>query len=213
MLRARILSAIVLAPVAVAAIYWSPWSLIAVVAVAGALGAWEWERMCAGAPAWRPVGWIVLAVAAAATVWLRADSGADAVMWVMGAVWATDIGAYAFGSWLGGPKIAPRVSPNKTWSGFAGGVACALAWTIVFARATGSTESTATLLAAGAAASVVAQLGDLAVSGAKRRFGVKDSSALIPGHGGVLDRIAGLLTTGPVLALLLLVMSNDPLAW
>jgi phosphatidate cytidylyltransferase len=127
-------------------------------------------------------------------------------LWLLGVVWATDIGAYTVGKALRGPRIAPSISPNKTWAGLGGGVMFAVAWSLIWAHFFASPEAYFLDLIIGlaAAGAVVAQMGDFLLSFAKRRFEVKDSSGLIPGHGGVLDRIAGLLTTGPALALLLL---------
>jgi phosphatidate cytidylyltransferase len=104
-------------------------------------------------------------------------------------VWATDIGGYFAGRTIGGPKLWVRVSPKKTWAGAIGGLTGSLIVAAGFA-ASGIGRMVSMLLLA-AALSVVSQLGDLFESAVKRRFGVKDSSHLIPGHGGVLDRIDG----------------------
>jgi phosphatidate cytidylyltransferase len=112
------------------------------------------------------------------------------VLWAMLVTWATDIFAYFTGRALGGPKLAPRVSPNKTWSGLLGGVAGAGIVGGAFAAWAGLGLP---FVLAGPAMAVLAQLGDLYESALKRRFGLKDSSRLIPGHGGVLDRLDGLL--------------------
>ncbi len=132
---------------------------------------------------------------------MREAYGFAVTMWVFAMVWATDIGAYALGRTIGGPKLAPRISPNKTWAGLLGGMACAAA---VGAAGTGLAAFTipgapgmAVLAALGAALAVVAQIGDLFESAVKRRVGAKDSSRLIPGHGGVLDRVDGVLTAVP----------------
>lgn len=115
---------------------------------------------------------------------------APLVLWVFTVTWATDILAYAAGRSIGGPKLAPRISPNKTWAGLFGGVAGAAAfgWLVAWYFALG-----APFLWIGAAMGLAAQLGDLYESWEKRRAGVKDSGALLPGHGGVLDRLDGLL--------------------
>ncbi len=115
---------------------------------------------------------------------------APLVLWVFAVTWATDILAYAAGRSIGGPKLAPRISPNKTWAGLIGGVAGAAAfgWLVAWYFALGTP-----FLWVGAAMGVVAQLGDLYESWEKRRAGVKDSGGLLPGHGGVLDRLDGLL--------------------
>lgn len=125
----------------------------------------------------------------------------ELVFWAMVVTWATDIFAYFAGRSIGGPKMAPRISPSKTWSGLAGGVAgAALAGALV---AYGF-DLGAPFLYAGGAMALLAQAGDLYESAVKRRAGVKDSSSLLPGHGGVLDRLDGLLPVVVATFLLLL---------
>lgn len=120
-------------------------------------------------------------------------AGLALILWSFAVVWLTDIAAYFTGRTLGGPKLMPRVSPKKTWSGAIGGtlagtVAGALIWSWA---ATGGFGLNGRVLAASLAASVASQAGDLYESALKRRFGTKDSSGLIPGHGGFLDRLDG----------------------
>ncbi|HEY1605151.1 MAG TPA: phosphatidate cytidylyltransferase [Allosphingosinicella sp.] len=124
----------------------------------------------------------------------------DIVYWLMLVTWATDICAYFAGRRIGGPKLAPSISPNKTWAGLIGGMAGALIVGGLFAWAC---DLEMPFLYLGALMAILAQLGDLYESWVKRRCGVKDSSNLIPGHGGVLDRLDGLL---PVIVATLLVM-------
>jgi phosphatidate cytidylyltransferase len=112
------------------------------------------------------------------------------VFWVMLVVWATDIFAYFAGRSIGGPKLAPRISPNKTWAGLIGGMAGA---EVVGALAAHWFQLGAPFLWIGAGMGLLAQLGDLYESWVKRRAGVKDSGTLLPGHGGALDRLDGLL--------------------
>lgn len=114
----------------------------------------------------------------------------DIVFWLMLVTWATDICAYFAGRAIGGPKLAPRISPNKTWAGLGGGMLGAL---IVGAAAAYAFGLEMPFVFLGAPMALLAQLGDLYESWVKRRAGVKDSSHLIPGHGGVLDRLDGLL--------------------
>ena len=123
------------------------------------------------------------------------------VLWLFFVTWATDIFAYFAGRAIGGPRLAPRISPNKTWAGLAGGVAgaAALGW----ATATWF-EMEPFFLWMGGPLGLVAQAGDLYESWEKRRAGVKDSGALLPGHGGVLDRLDGLLAVSAVTTLLLM---------
>lgn len=145
-------------------------------------------------PLWAAGGTLWIALGAAAFLWLALETGRDTVLSLLAVVWATDIGAYAAGRSIGGPKLAPRLSPNKTWAGLAGGVAsAALVGLLIAALLPGNRDAAAAFALVGAALAVVAQLGDLAESLAKRHFGVKDSSNLIPGHGGLLDRLDGLL--------------------
>lgn len=151
---------------------------------------------------WMAAGLPYVALGAIGLDWLRESpqGGLGLFLFVMLAVWATDIGAYAAGRTIGGPKLAPRLSPKKTWAGLIGGVACsALAGALVALAAGAARPGVAALI--GAVLAVVAQAGDLFESAVKRRYGVKDSGALIPGHGGLLDRIDGLLTAAAALAL------------
>jgi phosphatidate cytidylyltransferase len=128
----------------------------------------------------------------------------DLVFWAMLVTWSTDIFAYFAGRSIGGPKLAPRISPNKTWAGLIGGMAGAA---VVGGLAAWLFELDTLFLVAGAPMGLLAQLGDLYESKVKRRLGVKDSGSIIPGHGGVLDRVDGLLPVAiATLGLLLLVL-------
>lgn len=120
-------------------------------------------------------------------------------LWTLVLIWATDIGAYFAGRAIGGPKLAPAISPNKTWAGLAGGVVAAGAMGALIATATGLPAKLALL--AGPLA-ILAQLGDLYESWLKRRAGVKDSGTILPGHGGVLDRLDGLVPVAVIVGLL-----------
>lgn len=121
--------------------------------------------------------------------------------WALALVWATDIGAYFVGRAIGGPKLAPKISPSKTWAGLAGGVGAALALGFLLNRVAGLPIQ---LAAASGLLAVAAQLGDLLESHMKRRAGVKDSGTLLPGHGGVMDRLDGVVAAAPLAALLYL---------
>jgi phosphatidate cytidylyltransferase len=260
----RVASAVVLAPLPVAAIWFGwPW-LPLLTGLAAAVMAWEWGRLCrrghfgqsgivlvtvvlaavaAAAfaspglaigvvllgsglvlwaarskrdiePRWTAAGALWVALPCICLLWLARDgpTGRATLLWVLAVVWATDIGAYAFGRTLGGPLLAPRWSPRKTWAGLLGGTACAaLAGWATAAWLEASPAWTIGLVSAGLA--IVEQFGDLAESAAKRRFGVKDSSGLIPGHGGLLDRLDGLLAVIPVVALLTLIGGRSLLTW
>jgi phosphatidate cytidylyltransferase len=147
---------------------------------------------------WAVPGFLYAALVALVPVVVRdrPDLGALAILWIFGVVWTTDIAAYFTGRALGGPKLAPRVSPKKTWSGFLGGLAAAtIVGTLVvhLGRRFDSDPAVGLVLVAlaSALASVASQIGDLGESALKRRFGAKDSGHLIPGHGGVMDRLDG----------------------
>ena len=143
---------------------------------------------------WSAAGFLYAAAAEVASVLVRQDPvyGFAALFFVLLVVWAADIGGYFAGRGIGGPKLWPRVSPKKTWAGAIGGFSGSLAVAGVFAAAAGGGK-TGPLLALAAFLSVISQLGDLFESAVKRRFGVKDSSHIIPGHGGLLDRLDGLV--------------------
>lgn len=145
-------------------------------------------------------GAVYVGAPALALVWLRADgpTGMQHLLWLFVVVWATDVSAYLVGRTFGGPKLAPRISPGKTWSGLAGGVAGASLLGGLAAHAMGAGYWLAALV--GGCLAVVGQIGDLFESALKRRAGVKDSGHLIPGHGGLLDRIDGLVFAAPVFA-------------
>lgn len=151
---------------------------------------------------WMAAGLPYVAFGAVGLDWLRESpqGGLGLLLFVMLAVWATDIGAYAAGRTIGGPKLAPRLSPKKTWAGLLGGVAASALTGALVALAVGAARPGVAALI-GAVLAVVAQAGDLFESAVKRRYGVKDSGTLIPGHGGLLDRIDGLLTAAAALAL------------
>lgn len=154
-----------------------------------------------------------IALAALAVSWLRATPGSEAglfnLLWLFGVVWGTDTVAYVIGRTFGGPKLAPTISPGKTWSGALGGLLGAGMVGIGLALSVGAHPLVIVL--ASLALSVVAQAGDLAESAVKRRFGVKDSGAIIPGHGGLFDRADALLAAAPAMALTLYFVGVDAL--
>jgi phosphatidate cytidylyltransferase len=263
-LRLRILSALVLAPLPIIAIWFGEPFLSILTVAAAVVMAWEWGRLCSGGSTGRAasvlIGAVAIAVLAAslaafaagvllalagavvvwrialhdragAPLWLAAGSlwvalpciillwlvqsgsaGRGTLLWVFAVVWATDIGAYAVGRQIGGPLLAPRWSPRKTWAGLVGGVLCAALAGWATAGVVGTT-AVLPLVLVSAGLAIVEQFGDLAESVAKRRFGVKDASSLIPGHGGLLDRLDGLLAVIPAVALLTLFGGGSVLTW
>ena len=248
-LKTRVLSALVLAPVVLVAVWLGGWVFRALIAVGAVLSAAEWVNLvpnprktpalllsaggvflalvaqivagplaamlvaviaavaaalvAGGTDRWLlGVGVIYVVAGIAGLMWLRdqPDVGLSLFLFTMLAVWATDVGAYAAGRTIGGPKLAPRISPKKTWAGLIGGMASSalVGWGVAMAF---GAQRPLLALAVGGVLAVVAQAGDLFESAVKRRFNVKDSGHLIPGHGGILDRIDGLLVAAPVLAL------------
>ena len=140
---------------------------------------------------WTSGGFLYAGAAQMASGLVRLDpaTGFVALVFVMLIVWVTDIGGYFAGRGIGGAKLSPRVSPNKTWAGAIGGFGASLVVALGFAAL--DLGQAWPLLMLAAVLSVVAQLGDLFESAVKRRFGVKDSSHIIPGHGGLMDRLDG----------------------
>ena len=149
-------------------------------------------------------GILLIGLGGFALVWLRGTGGRGiaALLFVVLVVWASDSAAYLVGRALGGARLAPRISPGKTWSGAAGGLLGAmLAGALVAGLASGATAVARGVLFGGLLG-IAAQAGDLGESALKRQCGFKDSGRLIPGHGGLLDRLDGLLVAGPLAALL-----------
>lgn len=159
----------------------------------------RWERD----PLWASLGFVYVALPLVAILWLRQVEplGLALILWLMVMVWATDIGAFVVGKAVGGPRLAPRISPRKTWSGLLGGMVFSALFGAGLGVALGLPLAALALMLIGVAVAAWAQLGDLAESAIKRRFGVKDSGSIIPGHGGVLDRVDGLVFAAPLIAL------------
>lgn len=184
------------------------------VVLAGALVTGGVALATRASPVWLSAGTLYAGLPCVGILWLRADPahGLASILWMLVLVWAIDTGAYAAGRMIGGPKLAPSISPKKTWSGLAGGVGSGF---IVGGVAGLVIDGAAPLVlaAVSAALALVAQAGDLAESALKRHFGVKDSSGLIPGHGGMLDRIDGLVAVIAVAALASALTGENIVAW
>jgi phosphatidate cytidylyltransferase len=195
----------VLAPVALTAVILGGLPFAAFVVLVGAIGFWEWIAIVRAAePAsarlnWMGLGIPYVAIPCAAFILLRQaePAGWIAIVFILAVVWATDVAAFFGGRSFGGPKLWPRVSPKKTWSGALSGLFAAMAAGGLTAMLTRAGHPAAGMAIA-IPLSIAAQAGDLLESSLKRKFDVKDSGRIIPGHGGVLDRVDGLFGAAPL---------------
>lgn len=212
-LPTRALSAVVMLAIAGTALWLGGWVWALFVIAIGLGVLLEWTRLylafAAGVPArvaWALGGSIYIAVASLTLVLLR-QQGASEALFPVALVIATDVGAYFTGRTFGGPKIAPRISPSKTWSGLGGGMAASAVVAMLPALIWGPRGHAALLLplaGIGVVAATAAQAGDFFESWMKRRAGVKDSGRVIPGHGGLFDRVDGLLAVCFTIGLVML---------
>jgi phosphatidate cytidylyltransferase len=194
---------------------------MAIVGLTAAGLAVEWLRVLGSGgrhwracPAWVVTGLGYVLIAGAALLWLRSapDVGRANILFLLIVVWSSDVGAYVVGRLIGGPRLAPRISPAKTLSGAVGGLLAAVA-AGMFAAHVLANGSPWRAIAVAAVLGVVAQGGDLLESFVKRRLEVKDSGHLIPGHGGLFDRLDALLAAAPVAALLALILGRGVVLW
>ena len=202
-LGVRVASAVVMVAVAGVALWLGGWLFTAFVGIIAFGGYFEWWALVSKLAstlvvraAWMLSGAIYIGVAAFALVALR-NSGLETACTVIAMVIAVDVGAYFAGRAVGGPKIAPAISPSKTWAGLAGGMIASTVTLFVAIWLIGDVPPAQVIdldfVLISCIVALVAQAGDFLESWMKRRAGVKDSGALIPGHGGLLDRVDGLL--------------------
>lgn len=218
-LRQRVVSAVVMAILAVSLLIIGGVPFKALVLLAALIMLREWDELTQGwGMGWRIGGLLYAAAPCVALLWMRdlhfehfPDGGLYLVLYLLLIVWATDITAYFVGKHVGGPKLAPSISPHKTWAGLGGGMlGAALTGGVCTAFSPFPGTWTAGM-GLGVLLAVVSQAGDLFESWLKRRAGVKDSGTLIPGHGGLLDRVDGLVIALPVFALF--VQASRGSAW
>lgn len=202
--RKRILSSLVLAPVILLAVGVGGAWFYALVLVTAILMMREWDGMIRhrSQSLWGFLGVVYVTGTCLSLLLLRDENlggSLPLLLYLLAVVWATDTGAYFAGKQIGGPKLAPRLSPSKTWAGLGGGVlsAAAIGGLLAFFFHFPPTALYGVLI--GGLLAIVAQAGDLFESWMKRQAGIKDSSGLIPGHGGILDRVDGLTFTAPLL--------------
>ena len=200
-LLVRTFSAIVMILIAVAAALQGGYYFAVLVAAAATVIYYEWSLLVRGwGLAWSIGGFVYALLPALALLWVRdrADHNLALVLWIFIVTWATDIGAYLVGSAFGRKKLAPSISPGKTVEGLYGGLAAA---TILGGAWASLTDLNPTLLALAPMFALAAQGGDLFESWMKRRAGVKDSGRWLPGHGGLFDRLDGLIPVAVLTAL------------
>ena len=197
----RVLSALVLLPPVVAAVYFGGIWFSVLMGLAAVAMIWEWAVLSRSQASWLIGGGGYILAACYVLFLMRGDavSGRNMILFLLAVTWATDTGAYLVGRAVGGPKLAPKISPSKTISGAIGGLLIGVGAAILIWFLTGG-EIDAHLVFAAVVGSIACQIGDLVESGAKRHFQVKDSGRLIPGHGGVLDRVDGLLAAALAVA-------------
>lgn len=178
-------------------------------AIAGGVFSLVMERTANRASRWTLFGVFYIVMPCVALVWIRAEPehGRSLTIFLFASVWATDIGAYLIGKSIGGPLLAPSISPGKTWSGTLGGVACGMLACALLGLFGIGEGGMITFALIGAGLSIATVVGDLAESALKREFGVKDSGGYIPGHGGILDRLDGMIFATVALAIVLFVYS------
>jgi phosphatidate cytidylyltransferase len=196
--RKRIISSLVMVPIALFAIFSSQKLFIFLVIMVAVLMAFEWAEMSRKMPdkkKWRLIGFFYIAIPLYCAVSIRILDN-EILFWMFAIIWATDIFAFFAGKSLGGVKIAPAISPNKTWSGLIGGVLASMGIGVISAMI--FPGSIIFFLLISILISVVEQISDLVESKFKRIFGVKDSGDIIPGHGGVLDRLDGMILVAPL---------------
>lgn len=212
-LGVRTASAVVMVLLAGLALWQGGWVWLALVALVSAGVYFEWSKLVLGlaqSPVARAVWFLVglgyIGLAAATLVALRApQSGLRPIVSLVVTVIAVDIGAYLAGRLIGGPKIAPSISPGKTWAGLIGAMLAATLLMVQFWK------NEWAYAAAGPVIAIVAQAGDFFESWMKRRAGVKDSGKLIPGHGGLFDRVDGLIAVAFVIGILHIIRPLDRL--
>ena len=203
--RKRIISSLVMIPIALFAIFSSQKLFIFLAIVIAVLMAFEWSEMSHKMPnkkKWRLIGFLYISIPLYCAISIRILDN-EILFWMFAIIWATDIFAFFSGKSLGGAKIAPAISPHKTWSGLIGGVLASMGIGVISAII--FPGSILFFLVISVIISIVEQLSDLLESKFKRIFGVKDSGDIIPGHGGVLDRLDGMILVAPLVWLIILI--------
>ena len=197
----RLISVCILAPLVLFLVKMSGFYFTSLVLVAAIIMGGEWFSMTKDkSKLWKAAGIVYILLPCVALLWIIEQthifngtvrfSGVNTIISIFVLVWANDTGGYIFGRLFGGKKLCPKITPNKTWSGFFGGVLCAFLISPVLYEN----------MAIGGLVAMIASIGDILESWMKRRCNVKDSGSIIPGHGGLLDRVDGVLLVSVVVA-------------
>lgn len=201
--RQRIISAIILVPLALIAIFYSKDLFLILAIVITIIMTAEWidmTRNIENQNKWRLIGLGYILIPIYSVIKIR-DNSSEILFWMFAIIWSTDIFAFFAGKILGGAKLAPKISPNKTWSGLFGGVIASMI--IGFMSSFMFSGGVLFFVFLSAFLSILEQVSDLLESKFKRIFGVKDSGNIVPGHGGVLDRMDGMMLVAPLVLFLI----------
>jgi len=210
----RVITSLILIPIILAIAYDGGAVFKFTVILVAVLMAFEWNDMTTNGKQqnpvlWRVIGALYIAVPCASLLYIATkNQGTYVIMWLLAVVWVSDISAFFIGKIVGGPKLAPKISPKKTWSGFLGTSITAYIlglYSIDFFQS----EHPKSLMFLTISLALYAQLGDLFESWIKRKFNTKDSGSVLPGHGGILDRVDGIVVTAPKIAFILMFYPYD----
>lgn len=211
----RSITTLIAVPIVIYNVYLGSFFFKAMILILAILMAFEWNQITKNPDAtlkqnmmWKLIGVFYILLPCLSLIWMREqEKGNIVIFWLLANVWVTDIAAYVVGKVVGGWKIWPNISPNKTWSGFIAGVLAAALVGYVTARLNNSEKSWLLILIS-IVLSIYGQIGDMIESWIKRHFNVKDSGKMIPGHGGILDRVDSLVPVAPKVVVLLLFEGN-----
>jgi len=206
--KQRVVSALILMPIAIYAIFYSKDFFIFLAIIIAIIMASEWTEMISKMKdhrRWQIIGLLYISIPIFLVIKIRFH-GSEILFWMFAVIWSTDIFAFFAGKNLGGPKLAPKISPNKTWSGLLGGLVASAV--IGFLSSFMFSGGVIFFILISILLAIIEQLSDLLESKFKRIFGVKDSGNIIPGHGGVLDRLDGMMLVAPALFALITFFPN-----
>ncbi len=206
--KQRVVSALILMPIAIYAIFYSKDFFIFLAIIIAIIMASEWTEMISKIKdhrRWQIIGLLYISIPIFLVIKIRFH-GSEILFWMFAVIWSTDIFAFFAGKNLGGPKLAPKISPNKTWSGLLGGLVASAV--IGFLSSFMFSGGVIFFILISILLAIIEQLSDLLESKFKRIFGVKDSGNIIPGHGGLLDRLDGMMLVAPALFALITFFPN-----